>query len=573
MNTGKNYEKILNEAKRPKNYNSYTLKDIYIPMRDGKRLFAKAAFPDGEFKKLPVVLQRTPYGIESLRYFFELSLFGYIAIAEECRGTGRSEGDWEPFMNERSDGLDTVKFIEAQEWFDGNLGMTGQSYGGACQWFLAKDTPPSIKAFDIEVFNPYRHSLQYTKGNFRLEAYTGWTVFNSKSGSLPAPPKELYEKALSHTPQITMDEEVLNSDLPWYRKWVTTPDYSDEYWHSYPWGFLEKMPDIIKTPVCLRAGQYDPHFDGMIKSYFAMPESTREKSLLIISPFNHKAGISSDVDLPGAYSLCGTRFFKSRLLWFDHMLKGYPADTEITPGNVCAYILGENRWQVFKGFPENGKTLCLKADFKSGGLTENAVNAKPVAYVYDPESPVPTCGSEVIMMKYLYFRDEESAQGRRFIPPVGERDDVISFVSSEFDEDFKLFGNIKVRMLVSSTAKDTAFTAKLSEVLPDGRALHIRDSICSLKFREGEGKSLSYAPDEKVWVNIDLWPILLTVKKGSALRLDITSSNFPAFNPHANTDKLWSKEDKPIKAVQTIYEAEITLNNKFTNDTNIDIIF
>jgi hypothetical protein len=87
--------------------------------------------PDGQF---PTVLVRTCYGRElsALEGEFWASR-GYVHVAQDVRGRGDSEGHWDPFMNERQDGKDTIDWIAKQPWSDGNVGMIGASYLGFVQ--------------------------------------------------------------------------------------------------------------------------------------------------------------------------------------------------------------------------------------------------------------------------------------------------------------------------------------------------------------------------------------------------------------------------------------------------------
>lgn len=43
------------------------------------------------------------------------------------------------------------------------------------------------------------------------------------------------------------------------------------------------------------------------------------------------------------------------------------------------------------------------------------------------------------------------------------------------------------------------------------------------------------------------------LQKGSALRVDISSSNFPTYHVHPNTARVWSLEDEPQIAYNTVY--------------------
>ena len=46
----------------------------------------------------------------------ELARRGYGYVVQTCRGTGKSEGHWEPNVNERPDGRDTLQWLNDQPW-------------------------------------------------------------------------------------------------------------------------------------------------------------------------------------------------------------------------------------------------------------------------------------------------------------------------------------------------------------------------------------------------------------------------------------------------------------------------
>jgi putative CocE/NonD family hydrolase len=124
---------------------SFTVeKDIMVPMRDGVRLATDAWIPAGGGPG-PVLLVRLPYDKEAARWYslwsapniFTLIEAGYAVVYQDCRGTGRSGGEFTPSVNEPSDGADTVAWLLDQPWCDGSIGAYGPSYLGNVQWASA----------------------------------------------------------------------------------------------------------------------------------------------------------------------------------------------------------------------------------------------------------------------------------------------------------------------------------------------------------------------------------------------------------------------------------------------------
>src|SRR5712691_1585218 len=123
--------------------------DVAVPMRDGVRLRANVYRPpEGRW---PVLLTRLPYGkdlplgsavldpVQAVRH-------GYVVIVQDTRGRLASEGDWQPFVNEADDGVDTIAWAAGLPYSDGQVGMYGTSYFGFTQWSSAVLGPPALKA-------------------------------------------------------------------------------------------------------------------------------------------------------------------------------------------------------------------------------------------------------------------------------------------------------------------------------------------------------------------------------------------------------------------------------------------
>lgn len=133
----------------------------------------------------------------------------------------------------------------------------------------------------------------------------------------------------------------------------------------------------------------------------------------------------------------------------------------------------------------------------------------------------------------------------------GYRDDVISFISQPLSQDQKFAGSIRVSLFVATDGEDTAFTAKICEVKPDGKAYNIRSSITTVAHSLPADEK--YTPDNIVPVQIEMWDIAFTIRQGSRIRVDVSSSDFPQYNAHTNYAGLWSGQRQTRIARQTIY--------------------
>src|ERR1700750_1594112 len=82
---------------------NYIKKEIYIPMRDGVKLFTSVYLPKTTNEKHPILMTRTPYscapyGEKSFKNFAARGHYkeylkeGYIMVAQDVRGRWMSEG-------------------------------------------------------------------------------------------------------------------------------------------------------------------------------------------------------------------------------------------------------------------------------------------------------------------------------------------------------------------------------------------------------------------------------------------------------------------------------------------------
>jgi putative CocE/NonD family hydrolase len=531
---------------------------VRVRMRDGIELATQVFFPIGT-GSWPVILIRSPYVMMAviMNAFGKLwARRGYVVVVQACRGTGNSEGKWVPWENEREDGLDTLDWLRKQSWSNGNIGLWGMSYLSGVQWIMADQLPPEVKALVLSVNGTERYRQLYMNGMFRQDAFASWAFANS-GVKTTQDPGELYQQSLYVRPHMDIDVRLLGEKLPWYREWISSVSSESEYWTDGIWNELQHIPPRVQTPVLMIGGWYDHNLDGMIRAYEQFPEQTKAESRFVIGPWIHSLESGGDLDYPNS-DVLGTFMIKQATEWFDHQLKGQPYSHR--KGGVEAYIIGEERWEVWDGgFPQvSSQKYYLNTsrdeDTSSGQLTFEASSAKGIiTYAYDPTNPVPTKGGECL----LAWGNGPTYQGAapssvRQDEPTS-RADIITFLSSPLQTDVAMKGRIKAHLRVGSDADDTAFTVKIMEVFPNGNAYNIRDGITSLVYRNGATQPQLYVAGEVVEVEIELWPVAWTFKKGSQIRVDISSSNFPAYHIHANFRGPWAEQNEVRTAQQTIY--------------------
>ena len=100
-----------------------------VVMRDGVTLYTVLQQPEAE-GKFPVVFIRSPYSVgqNDFERLKTEDTHGYATVYQHCRGTGNSRGEFNAYLNERNDGLDTLEWIRKQSFYNGEIFLLGGSY-------------------------------------------------------------------------------------------------------------------------------------------------------------------------------------------------------------------------------------------------------------------------------------------------------------------------------------------------------------------------------------------------------------------------------------------------------------
>ena len=220
---------------------------------------------------------------------------------------------------------------------------------------------------------------------------------------------------------------------------------------------------------------------------------------------------------------------------------------EIPTQRIRAYEIGADRWIdiVSDRLGEEGTAGNMTLYLDEKALRADAPEREKTRnYTFYPATPVESIGGEALLHTMPQI-------GSHLQPEPDYREDVLSFVSEPLEETFTLNGKASVRLFVESDCEDTAFTAKIMEVTPEGKAYNIRSSIATLE--QGKTEAGAYEAGSVAEVQITMWNIVYTIPKGSCIRVDVSSSDFPQYHVHSNQKGLWSEKTENKIAHQTIH--------------------
>ncbi|MWK35222.1 CocE/NonD family hydrolase [Actinomadura sp. J1-007] len=544
-------------------------------MRDGTVLRSNVFTPKGE-GDFPVILMRLPYNKEGAEDFLydkptRYAAACYVVVVQDVRGQYKSDGTFYPFRDEATDGYDTIEWAARLPHANGKVGMYGFSYPGLTQWMPATLRPPHLTTI-VPAFtsSDYYDGWTYEGGALYQSFTQSWPLMylaNGAVGKLPdgaeirkqmgQASRELFSKwywslPLNEFPPLYPKDKRI---APYYYDWVKHPS-NDAYWKR--WSIRTRYPQVT-VPSLNLGSWYDIFLDGTAENLAGMQakggsETARKGSKLLLGPWTHGGsgrnvgavdfGPNAVLDVPALH-----------LRWFDHWLKGKPNGVDKDPA-VKVFVMGANKWRTAPTWPIPG-TVNTKYYLHSAGgantLTgDGTLSTSPPAagetatdrYRYDPDDPVPSFGG----------RFQASVPGgphdQRLIE---QRPDVLVYSTPPLAKDTEATGPISVTLYASSTARDTDWTAKLTDVSPDGTSMLIQHGVQRARYRTSLERPSLIKPGEIYKYTIKVWPTGNVFKAGHRIRLEISSSNFPMYDRNPNTGHRFGTDAETRVAGQTIY--------------------
>lgn len=578
-------------------------RDVMIPMRDGVRLAADIYRPaegDGGPPlpgKFPTLLARTPYnkgaGDNAEAKWFAAR--GYAVVVNDVRGRYASEGTWRLMVDDADDGYEVVEWIARQEWSDGKVGTYGTSYLGGTQHALAIKNPPHLTAMiPTDALSNCGVAGMRHGGAFELR-FVNWIFQIGAPNSRAALADPALKGALTESGR-RIREHVAHLPIrpgtsplkvvPEYEAWLAEALASgpeSPFWKIPGMSVVGHVKEYADVPAWHVTGWYDSWTRQVAMNYEALSKAKAKPQRLLIGPWVHGSqgsNVAGEVEFTEDAKLDWNAV---RLRWFDAWLKGDTAGIADEPP-VWIYVMGTGddrknaasrlqhggSWRAEKEWPL-ARAIATTYHLQGGGLLapEAPLSVDDrTTYTFDPEHPVPTIGGNISSNQGLMAsggydqrpRDDTAAATDRL--PLSERPDVVVFRTEPLKEDVEITGTVTVTLHVSTTAKDTDFTAKLIDEIPPnpdyplGFDLNIGDSILRARYRDGlDAAPKPVAPGEVFPVTITLYPTSNVFKKGHRIRLDISSSNFPRFDANPNTGDFSGRDRRVLKAENTIWHS------------------
>ena len=116
-------------------------------------------------------------------------------------------------------------------------------------------------------------------------------------------------------------------------------------------------------------------------------------------------------------------------------------------------------------------------------------------------------------------------------------------------------GRVRAELFVSSTARDTDFIVRVSDVYPDGRSILLMDYPWRARFREGFDREVLMEPDQVYGLAFDVGWVSQVFNAGHRIRVTIASTGAPLYEPNPQTGRPLTLETppEPVVAVNSVH--------------------
>lgn len=556
----------------------------YITTRDGTKLSAYVTLPgpieDGPY---PTVINYSGYspsapGAPLGDYAFLCPSFpvlcdapndasaliaalnGYATVGVNIRGTGCSGGAYEYFETlQLLDGYDIIEAVAAQPWVKGNrVGMTGLSYPGISQLFVAQTRPPSLAAITPFSVIGGTYSTGRPGGIFNDGFALEWiTAVLSKA----APYAQGWEQGMVDGGDTTCEEnQLLHSQLvDSVEELKNTPYYADDRA-----GVLDPtaFAPSIEVPVFLAAAFQDeqtgPFFFTLLNRFTSSP----------LTRFTVYNGVHPDAFAPQVlvewkafldiYVAQVVPKISADVRTFGPVLfqNVFGAKLDIPPDRFAQYATWEEAKAAYEAegslrvIFEDGASDTIGAPEGTSELRFDAwppPETSPLRLYFQPDGSLDK--APPIADAASSFMLDPGAGQRGILAPNADvwallpnyvwnapaAGNAVVLESPPLAEDLVLVGSASVDVWIRSPVDDADLEATLIEVRPDGQEMYIQSGWLRASVRKLAASATELWPDH-TYQEKDVAPLVPgewtearvgipafahVLRAGSSLRLEI----------------------------------------------------
>lgn len=468
---------------------AFQWKEVMVPMRDGIRLQTVILTPAGQKNALPILLQRTPYGVPEKAWptppanYKELAQDGYIFVFQNLRGRFKSEGTFQlsswvdlkdpKATNETTDAYDTIDWlVKNVPRNNGRVGIFGVSYLGLTAGMTLLHPHPALKAVSEQAspVDQWMNDDMHRYGALRLSYGMEYSVMEqadkNKNTHFGFDTYDTYEWYRKLGPDANVNANYLHGTVPFWNDIVEHPNY-DDFWKREAWVRQLHSSPVANLNVAGFWDQEDPW--GPWKIFRNSEENDPEaQNFMVAGPWYHGEWQSEEGSSIGEIPFGGhatAREFREHIEapFFRYYLHG--EGTKFA-WKASTFESGSNTWHTYDQWPPSEakpKNLYLRAD---GTLSWEAPSGSNefAQYISDPANPVPYRRRPISPTYPGGDWRTWEVQDQRF---VDDRPDVAAFVSAPLESNVTVTGALSAELFASTTGTDSDFIVKLIDVYPE----------------------------------------------------------------------------------------------------------
>ncbi len=480
---------------------AFKWQETMIPMRDGVHLQTVILTPVNQSAPLPILLERTPYGVPAKAptslssSMKELAQDGYIFVFQNLRGRFKSEGVFNlssqvDLANPKSTS-ETIDAYDTIDWLvknvpqnNGRVGIWGVSYDGLTAAMTLLHPHPALKAVSEQAspadqwMNDDMHRYGALRESYAVEYSVMEQSDKNSNTHFKFDTYDTYQWYLDLGPLSNVNAKFLHNSIPYWNEIVEHPNY-DSFWRKEAWVNQLHSSPVPNLNVAGFWDQEDPW--GPWKIFRNSEEDDpQHNNFIVAGPWYHGEWQSGKGDKIGIIPFDGHNTAlefreKFEAPFFRYYLHG---TGEKFSWKASTFQTGSNTWHSYTAWPPNESkpaNLYLHANGRlsfdppaagessSGYVEYESDPAKPVPYRQRPISPTYPGGD---------WRTWEAAD-QRF---VEGRPDVVTFTSAPLDRDITVTGPLAADLFASTSGTDSDFIVKLIDRLSGGRAKEFLES-------------------------------------------------------------------------------------------------
>ncbi len=469
----------------------FKFQQIMIPMRDGIHLQTVILTPVNQTGPLPILLQRTPYGVPDKApvkmppAIKELAQDGYIFVIQNLRGRFKSEGVFKlssyvdlndpRATNETTDAYDTVGWLAKNvPNNNGRVGIYGVSYVGLTAGMALLHPNPALKAVSEQAspvdqwMNDDMHRYGALRESYGFEYSVMEQASKTENTHFDFDKYDTYLWYLNLGPLRNANAKYIHGTIPFWNSIMEHPNY-DAFWKKEAWVNQLHASTVPNLNVAGFWDQEDPWGPWQIFRH-AKQHDPDHTDYMVSGPWFHGQWQHPKAERIGLIPFGGhdtAREFRENIQapFFRYYLHG---EGQKPAWEATTFQAGSNTWHTYSSWPpqnEKPTDLYLHADgtLSFTAPARNGSRKQYRQYVSDPANPVPYRTRPISPTYPGGDWPTWEVADQRF---VDQRPDVLSFVSAPLDHDITITGPLAADLFASTSGTDSDFIVKLIDVYP-----------------------------------------------------------------------------------------------------------